>query len=185
MQKLYCYVDESGQDTKGTLFVVALVVAGEAREQVRALLQQIEENSGKHKKWKKTIPAKKIAYLERVLGLPALKGKLLYAHYQQTTNYSDLIMDTIAKGIHTTVRGAYTATVLIDALGKHQRKTVGAQLRKRHIHLEKVRGLTDENDEFIRLADTLAGFVRDAIEHDSIMEPIFRKALHESMIIQL
>lgn len=59
MQKLYCYVDESGQDTRGALFVVALVITGEAREQVRTALQQIEERTGKHKKWKKTIPSSK------------------------------------------------------------------------------------------------------------------------------
>ena len=185
MQKLYCYVDETGQDTKGTLFVVTLIMTGDARDQVRASLQRIEATSGKHKKWKKTVPAKRVAYLKGVLGLRALKGKLLFAHYQQTTNYPALIMDTIAKGIRTTVRGAYTATVLIDALGKHQRKAIGAQLRKRQIHLEKVRGLTDKNDEFIRLADALAGFVRDALERDPVMEPIFNKASRDGVIIQL
>ena len=35
IHKLYCYVDESGQDTRGALFVVAAVVAAEDRERVR------------------------------------------------------------------------------------------------------------------------------------------------------
>ena len=37
-------------------------------------------------------------------------------------------------------------------------------MRKKGIRTEKVRGLKDERDEFIRLADAIAGFVRDAQE---------------------
>lgn len=31
-QKIYCYVDETGQDTEGDLFLVALVVTGQERD---------------------------------------------------------------------------------------------------------------------------------------------------------
>ncbi len=31
--KLFCYVDETGQDTQGRLFVVAVVVTGSEREE--------------------------------------------------------------------------------------------------------------------------------------------------------
>ena len=34
-QKLYAYVDESGQDTLGELFLVSVVVTGEARDKPR------------------------------------------------------------------------------------------------------------------------------------------------------
>ena len=34
-QKLYAYVDESGQDTSGALFLVSVVITGAAREGVR------------------------------------------------------------------------------------------------------------------------------------------------------
>ena len=37
-QKLYAYVDESGQDTKGSMFVVSVLVLEEERETV---LQQL------------------------------------------------------------------------------------------------------------------------------------------------
>jgi hypothetical protein len=66
--KFYCYVDESGQDTRGALFVVAAVIAAEDREQVRDLLRSIERNSGKAKrKWTKATRQQRIAYMERVL----------------------------------------------------------------------------------------------------------------------
>jgi hypothetical protein len=33
--KLYAYVDESGQETRGTMFLVSVIVAGETREALR------------------------------------------------------------------------------------------------------------------------------------------------------
>ena len=54
MQKLYCYVDESGQDTEGKLFLVSVVITGSEREGLRNKLRKIEQMSGKGtKKWKK------------------------------------------------------------------------------------------------------------------------------------
>ena len=32
MEKLYAYVDETGQDTQGTLFLLAVVVVGDERD---------------------------------------------------------------------------------------------------------------------------------------------------------
>jgi len=54
MQKLYCYVDETGQDTKGRLFLVAVVVLVSDRENLRSKLRKAEQISGKGiKKWMK------------------------------------------------------------------------------------------------------------------------------------
>lgn len=51
-QKLYVYVDESGQDTEGALFVVGIVVTSEQREQLRHELEAVEIASRKGKvKW--------------------------------------------------------------------------------------------------------------------------------------
>jgi hypothetical protein len=33
--KLYCYVDETGQDTLGKFFIVAIVVAGNQRDELQ------------------------------------------------------------------------------------------------------------------------------------------------------
>lgn len=40
--KLFCYVDETGQDTQGRLFVVAVVVAERARVMLRQQCSAIE-----------------------------------------------------------------------------------------------------------------------------------------------
>ena len=56
-QKLYCYVDETGQHTDGQLFFVAVVIVGRERDDLRRQLTMIEESSAKHlKKWVRSRP---------------------------------------------------------------------------------------------------------------------------------
>lgn len=73
-------------------------------------------------------------------------------------------------------------SVFIDALGRAQRKVVGAALRSRGIRVEKVRGLRDEADEFIRVADALAGFVRDALEGQEPWKGLYEQALRRGVL---
>ena len=44
-RKQYAYVDESGQDTKGMMFVVSVLVLGKERETVLQQLEKIEIES--------------------------------------------------------------------------------------------------------------------------------------------
>jgi hypothetical protein len=88
MQKLYCYVDEAGQDTKGKLFVVAVVITAADRDALRHLLEAIDERSGKgRRKWHHTKPPRRRAYIQAVLAEPRCKGALHYALYRGTTDY--------------------------------------------------------------------------------------------------
>jgi len=62
MQNLYCYVDETGQDTHGAFFLVAVVIVEEERVYLQAALEQIEQQSQKgHLKWQKTAFARRTA----------------------------------------------------------------------------------------------------------------------------
>ena len=45
-QKLYCYVDETGQDTEGRLFLVSVVITEQEREEFARELEQIESEPG-------------------------------------------------------------------------------------------------------------------------------------------
>jgi hypothetical protein len=49
MQKLYCFVDETGQDTSGRLFIVSVVVAPKERQALSGTLRAIEVETGKKK----------------------------------------------------------------------------------------------------------------------------------------
>ncbi len=42
IKKLYCYVDESGQDTKGDIFVVSVVVTDDNRDEIVKMAKRNE-----------------------------------------------------------------------------------------------------------------------------------------------
>jgi len=48
-----------------------------------------------------------------------------------------------------------------------------------------VRGIRDESDALIRLADSIAGFVRDAIEGKAYAQPLYQEATRKSVIREL
>lgn len=78
--KLYAYVDESGQDTKGALFLVAVVIAGAERDVLRRRLAEIERATGKReRKWTKTPRDEQVRYLEMIIAVPELARRLYYS----------------------------------------------------------------------------------------------------------
>lgn len=186
MHKLYCYVDETGQDTKGIFFLVALVITGRERDDLRKLLSRAEADTKKGKlKWKKATRKQKIAYITTVLTTAAFQDKLFYSQFSHTTDYLACIITSIARGILRQAPTDYRATVFIDGLGKHERRFVAIQLRRRGIRIEKVRGLRDETDEFIRLADALAGFMRDRLEGEAYTRTLRLPTALDQLILQL
>lgn len=47
MEKLYAYADETGQDTAGGFFLVAVVVVGSERDQLLRWLAEVEKETAK------------------------------------------------------------------------------------------------------------------------------------------
>jgi hypothetical protein len=183
-QKIYGYVDESGQDTLGEIFFVSVVIAGAERDLLRKHLQDAELSSGKReKKWTRSTPLQRESYLRAVLGLPEFRGRLYYSHYQNTKTYLDLTIFSAAKALNDFVHHkSYSAIVTVDGLGKSERHRFAAGLRKLNVSIHKVRGAKDESDEFIRLADALAGFARDGLSKDDKLQKLFQKAKNTEAI---
>ena len=166
------------------LFVVATVITGAEREQLRDLLRQIEQQAGKgHKKWTKATRRQRHAYMERVMQAAALHGRLFYARFVQTTDYLPCVLHTVARALTTTAAGQrYRATVLIDGLRREERPRVGRGLRQLGVAVKKIRGLRDDSDEFIRLADATAGFVRDYLEGQTYARPLYQDGVSNGVM---
>ena len=185
-KKLYAYVDETGQDTMGLLYLVAVVIAGEERDAIRKRLAEIERTSGKHgRKWAKSRPDARMRYLAQVIEIEGLRGRLCYCHYQGTQTYVDLSILSAAKAILAVGVEPLKASVFVDGLVRSERRRFAAGLRKLHVTLRKVRGMRDESDEFIRVADATAGFVRDALEGDEKTHRILQEATAAGRIRRL
>lgn len=186
-QKLYCYVDETGQDTKGRFFLVAIVITGEEREGLIRELEYIEASSLKGiRKWKNTKPVRRIAYLDMILASQLFIDKISYAIFLDRIDYQDLTISATAKAIISTAPiNNYEAVVYVDGLSRTDRFVVGAGLRHRHVKVKRVRGLTDESSSLIRLADSMAGFVRDYLEGDPDMKSLYKKAVASGLVRKL
>ena len=167
MQKLYCYVDESGQDTEGKFFIISVVVTGSEREEITQALEHIERRSGKgRRKWSESRNWQKLAYMGSVLANSALKGRLHYTIYTDpSTNFFQATILTTGRAITTHATGEYKATVFIDGLQKSLIDRVGTELRRLEIRTEKVRPVRNETaSALMRLADALSGFVRETLQ---------------------
>lgn len=182
-QKLYAYVDESGQDTKGAFFLVAVVVTGVERDTLRRQLAEIERASGKReRKWSKAPRDERARYLERIISVPELNRRLFYSSYRGAQTYVDLTILSTAKALNAAAHGLFEATIFVDGLARTERHRFAAGLRKLRIAVRKVRGARDESDEFVRLADAIAGFVRDAREGDETLRSILEKAMRAGVL---
>lgn len=187
IQKLYCYVDETGQDTLGRFFLVAIVITGEEREDIIRELELIEKETTKGiTKWKKTSLQRRIAYIQRIMESKLFFNKINYAAFSGRKDYQELTIIATAKAIISTAPTInYEASVYIDGLGRTGRFVVGAGLRHRHVKVKRVRGLTDESNAIIRLADAIAGFVRDCLEGDKDMAELYAKTISNGLIKKL
>lgn len=187
MAKRYVYVDETGQDTRGRLFIVAAVVLSEI-DDTCAACEKIEALSGKAiSKWGKTRPAIRLTYIREILKTPLLTGALRFAVFSDTKDYDTLTIETIARAIGKTTVSKLKTRVYVDALSKAKRREYAQLLRQKGIQTDEVRGIErDESNALIRLADAIAGFVRDALEaEDSVERRLYEQALKRGQLIHL
>lgn len=186
MQKLYCYVDETGQDTEGRLFLVSILLTSSERSMLRNKLKDAERISGKGaRKWTRSTRKQRLKYIEVIISNKTLAGNLFYSKYHDTRAYIDLTIFTTAKAILARANPPYQTTVLVDGLKRTERRRFAAGLRGLNVKVEKVRGIRDQSDELIRLADAIVGFVRDSLEGDRKMKPFYDKAMRSRILREI
>lgn len=186
---MYCYVDESGQHTEGDVFSVAAVIVNtvEARDKVEHMLMKIEGTTGKGSaKWAKTYYPKKVQYLRAIATITDLKGCLFYSIYTDTQDYVSLTVDTIAQAVRRHAIGKYKVRVVIDGLRKRaEQQQIAKRLKQEGVAYKKVRGAKDENSPWIRLADAIAGFSRDAYEGKPYTQNLYSEMQQKRFFIRL
>ncbi len=182
------YVDESGQDTRGRSFYVA-VIAIEDSDKFRQLCESAEEISGKRNtKWGKADKNKRLVYLRTVIQHAAsCNVKLFYNVFRKTTDYDAATIEGIAKSIRVLRPSGSRVYVHVDGLTKTKRGDYKTRLRKSNCPVRKVSGIRkDENEPLIRLADAVAGALRDLLEHrGSELREIFAPGLQQGIFVEL
>jgi hypothetical protein len=168
--KLYCYVDETGQDTLGELFIVAIVVTDERQRELEKSLEAIEASTGKKTKWMKTRDKIRVAYAEALAdqNFPAM---IFVKNYTASkSGFDELEVLATAQALSTyreanaIAENEYKVTITVDGLSKTIAARMASEFRKLGIKTRKIVGKKDESSAIIRLADAIAGLVREAHE---------------------
>ena len=100
-QKIYVYVDESGQDDSSKFFIVAAVIAEGDQEMLRQQLERIEHTAGtRHKKWHKLRSENRLRYLRMVVDEEIASGGVYIAHYKKPIPFFFPLFSLLEKAIN-------------------------------------------------------------------------------------
>jgi hypothetical protein len=100
--------------------------------------------------------------------------------------YLPCVLHTLAGAVRAVAQGQpYRVTVFIDGLQQTVRHEVATGLRRRQIRVGNVRGVDEQQEALIRLADALAGFVRHAIEGRPETLSLFEMARRRQVIQEI
>lgn len=163
-QKLYCYVDEAGQDPASSAFIVVAVVSAQEQEKLRQTLLKIEHEAGTgHRKWHKSRPGRRLGYLDMVLEKNVGRGEVFYGSYPKPLPYFFPFLEVLEHAIKVKAAKPYIAQVFVDGIDHKKAVELTNALRLCGISLELVRSRRDESEPLIRLADMWAGCIRSAL----------------------
>jgi hypothetical protein len=162
-EKLYCYVDETGQDPASGIFVVVVVVSAEDQEALRQALMDIEDAAGTgRRKWHKSRSERRLLYLRMVPEGNLICADVFYGVYQKPIPYFFPMLEVLEGAIKSKGQLNTTARVFVDGIDRQKASELTNALRVRGVSLEKVRSRRDESEPMIRLADMWAGCIRAA-----------------------
>lgn len=162
-QKLYCYVDESGQDSKSEIFIVVAVVSDKQQGIFRDKLADIEKSAKTgRKKWHKSSQERRSKYIKLTLEKGVGKGDVYFGIYKKPLPYFLPILEVLERAIQSKAESSYRAIIYIDGIDKKKSAELTNALRLRGIRLRLVRSRRDESEPIIRLADMWAGCIRSS-----------------------
>ncbi len=184
-KRMDLYFDESGQDTRGRLFIVAGVAVADSSK-FRQLCEFLERTSRKGTvKWGKANKINRLVYLRTVISDPRFSDVILFSYvFLNTTDYVGATVQGIDLAVANLHLSNSLVSVYVDGLVKTQYKEYKVRLRKLGCQVEKVRGRKDENEPLIRLADAVAGATRDLLEdEDSELRELFSIAIKREILV--
>ena len=161
--KLYCHVDETGQDPASSVFVVVVAVSAENQDVLRQALMDIEDAAGTgRRKWHKSRSGRRLRYLRLVLESNLVRADVFFRVYRKPIPYFLPMLEVLEGAIKSKGQLNTTARVFVDGIDRQKASELTNALRVRGVSLGKVRSRRDESEPMIRLADMWAGCIRAA-----------------------
>jgi hypothetical protein len=181
-KKLYCYVDETGQDARSSVFIVVAVVKAGEQDEARVALTRIEHAAGTNQlKWHKTESSRRLQYLKLVLE-KGVGGEVFFGSFQKPLPFFFPTLEVIEAAIKTVAIPPYTTRIFVDGIDRKKAAELTNALRVRGVSLEMVRARRDESEALIRLADMWAGCIRAALAGRPDEHALVERALKQSYL---
>jgi hypothetical protein len=175
-QKIYCYVDETGQDIGSMFFIVVAVINDKQQEPLRKQLKQFEIKAKTGKRKFSHAQFKRIKeYLKLTQQLKPIK--IYFICFRKPVIYFIPMLRLLEKAILKQAAKNYDTIVYVDGIDKKKSRELTNTLRELGIKLRPVRSARDQSEPFIRLADRWAGCIRKAFEKHKQEKEIFDQAI--------
>ena len=182
-RKLYCYVDEAGQDTASSVFVVAAVVSAGEQDKLREILMEIERAAGTgHRKWHENRPARRLRYLNLVIERGVGYKEVFFGSFPKPLPFFFPMLEVVEVAINAVATFPYTTRVVVDGIDRKKAAELTNALRLRGVSLDMVRGRRDESEPIIRLADMWAGCIRAALLGRAEERALLKRAIETNYI---
>jgi hypothetical protein len=163
-KKLYCYVDETGQDAGSELFIVVAVVVTSDVNAVRERLQELEKKTNvSSTKWHKSSHKYRIKFMEAFLSQGSEGLHVYFVKARKPVSYHTITLEILQKVLSANSTGITRVIVCIDGLSKTSGKQFTSALRTPMLKIKLTNGVRDESEILIRLADRWAGCLRMAL----------------------
>lgn len=176
-QKLYAYVDESGQDTLSAFFVVVVVINDRDQDSLRKeiILNESASQTG-HRKWHKSRPDRRIRFIKRAIEHRIAFGEVFYGVYPKPIPYFFPMVDLLEYAILQKATNPYFARIYVDGIDLQKAAELTNALRARSLTVRLVKGRRDESEPLIRLADMWVGCIRAALLGRTAEQAILQEA---------
>jgi len=185
-QKVYAFVDESGQDDASRFFVVVAVVSDRDQDILRKQLEEVEEvaQTGKMK-WHKSRHVRRTKYLSLVLERKIAAGEVYFRSFEKPLPYFFPMLDVLEKALKRITKTPHKAFVHVDGIDIQKAKELTNALRAHGITLGLVRSRRDESEPLIRLADMWAGCIRGSLRGSKEYMAILQRAKKEQYLHEI
>jgi hypothetical protein len=156
------------------------------KDQLERIIEEIEERTGKKRgKWRKAGIDVRRRYLEEISKVKEMHSSVYYSVYTDTVAYEHLTSISVAKAIQAKGRTDCSVTVIVDALTKKGVEKMRYELKRLQVKYDKIVGLKDEQNAFLRLADSFAEFIRDYLEGRSYTKELFLLLKRRGIVTEL
>ena len=175
MKRFTTYTDESGIVKKGKFIVATVIVNNANCEKFQQLLEEIEEESGKKKKWADVGITTRSRYANLLLKKGIFNLCTIYhAVFYSKEDYVFLVSSQVAQSIiNYADHKEYKATIFLDKVNNQTTEGLKRGLKRYKIRFKKIKALDDTDNVGLKFIDAICGLIRDI--NNTKIDPSYKR----------